>query len=358
MPLRLKPEEIVAHMEREGYRFSRFSLRQEGAYAPSDADWNQKDVVHVNFVHPTVRSCVTVVEPETSTVIFNQSSLGLRFPLAITSYQHSDGAQLSYFSLFFFIFVIDTRYEASGTGRTQVTTEYHIGAPPWLTPFVPVLRWMLKRNYQVLMSVDVPMRERRGTLRTWGYRFTTDGAPIEYDQTVDIGQNHVCPPDGVKPPATIQLSVERDLRPGGEYLVGRDDHLGLRLVLQGTRLVAFPRMCPHEGASTDRAECQGTRLICPWHGRGLRALISLDLAQDPTEGVTSLYRLRVEGDVLTIEPRPRGPETTGVPASLRTGGEPGGNDAEGLVADEDRRLPGAKIEYIAGGIPRAQRDDC
>jgi nitrite reductase/ring-hydroxylating ferredoxin subunit len=98
---------------------------------------------------------------------------------------------------------------------------------------------------------------------------------------------------------------------GREILVGRDDHLGLRVLQSGRRrsVSVYPRMCAHEGASLDGCPIEGGAIRCPWHGRTIAALATFDLARSDDEARETVHhRLAIVGATLRIAP-----VTTGSP---------------------------------------------
>jgi nitrite reductase/ring-hydroxylating ferredoxin subunit len=82
--------------------------------------------------------------------------------------------------------------------------------------------------------------------------------------------------------------------------VGRSDHLGLKLRRVGDTLVAFPRMCPHEGADLDPIPLTEDCLTCPWHGRRLPPVATLDLTEDEVTATTASHQLVVTDGELHV----------------------------------------------------------
>ena len=81
-----------------------------------------------------------------------------------------------------------------------------------------------------------------------------------------------------------------------EWLLGRDDHLGLRVVRDGARVRVFERLCRHEGASLDRCPTGGGALECPWHGRRVAPLATFTLDGAPRSAATACHRFSLERD--------------------------------------------------------------
>jgi nitrite reductase/ring-hydroxylating ferredoxin subunit len=279
--------QIVSRLKREGLQFSSFDLIHEGRYAVDDADWNYKDVPHLHFVHELAEGILTSVGDDVVTSVNMQKVLWFRFPFAVTNYESGPNSQTYYTVWLYYILIIETTYEAAGPDLTRVVTTYSVGFPKWLRWTFPLIKWILKRNYDNLMTTDIPMRLRKGELRSWGYTFRKEGARYSFAKTMDIKVPNVIPP--LKSAATESRSlVLSDVLPtDGEYFMGRDDHLGIRLVREGGLLMLFPRMCPHEGASLDRYKCSGPKeavkggvLRCPWHGRSFGPFATIDVSSE------------------------------------------------------------------------------
>lgn len=276
---RYAKKHIIAKLKHEGLTFSEFSVVHEGNYTVEDADWNYKDVPHLHHIHELVEAVFTSVDDDYIATINMQKVLGLKLPLAVFNYQTEPNVQTYYTTWFFFVLIVETRYDQLAPIRTRVTTTYSIGSPKLLKWTFPLLRWVLKRNYDNLMSGDIPMRERRGQLRAWGYRFKKDNAFYSFEDTMDIKRSNVIPPTGASD-RSISVDINETLPSDGEVLIGESDHRGLRLVRNKDELFIFPRMCLHEGACLDRQTIKSGTLNCPWHGRQVTPIAIFDLSSN------------------------------------------------------------------------------
>jgi len=302
-------DQIVKRLEKEGLHFSEFTLTHEGLYDIEDADWNYKDVPHLHVVHELAEAIPTVVGDDVVASVNMQKVLWFRFPFALTNFESGPNSQTYYTTWLFFVLLIHTSYESLGYNRTRVDTTYSVGSPAWLKFAFPIIRWILKRNYDNLMSTDIPMRLRRGELRGWGYRFHKDDERYSFEKTMDITKSNVVAPAESSAPTNYRFSIAQDLPLDGDHFLGRDDHLGLRVVRRNQTIMIFPRMCPHEGASLDRYKCsgpkdplKGDRLVCPWHGRIFRPIASIDLNNtSPFEVKTIQHTISCNGVDLSID---------------------------------------------------------
>jgi len=295
-------EQLIFQLKNEGLTFSSFTLTHEGNYAASDADWNYKDVPHLHHLHELVEAIISVVEDDKIATINMQKVFGINLPLTVFNYQSGSSSQIYYTTFLFFVLIVETAYEQVGPNRTRVSTTYSVGCSRLLKWCFPLIRWVIKRNYDNLMLADIPMRERRGQLRSWGYSFFKESPSYSFEKTMEILKPNVIPPESSTRFSPTTLSLDRDLPLDGEYLLGRDDHLGLRLVRSNNTIMIYPRLCPHEGASLDSQKCMNKKIKCPWHGRMFNPLVTLDASKDtPQEFITENHEITLSYKTLTIK---------------------------------------------------------
>jgi hypothetical protein len=213
---------------------------------------------------------------------------GFTVPLAVFIFENTPTSQLYYTASFFYILIMESIYTELGPNRTKVETTYCIGAPKFLKWSFPLLRWLIKRNYRDLMSSDIPMRERRGQLRSWGYQFYKDSLTYSYLKSADIRGTHVISPS-VPEHAPIQIFLEDNFPMDGEYFWGRDDAWGLRIVRFKNKLSLFGRMCHHEGASLDKQVCVNDQLKCPWHGKLFSPIATFQMNSNEAQAVSTKF---------------------------------------------------------------------
>ena len=312
-------KELIVQLEQQGLKFKQFALIHEGDYAVSDADWNYKDVPHLHHVHMLVEAILGAVGDNEIATINVQKVLWFTIVLSVFNYQSGKDRQTYFTSFGPYSLIIETSYKEIGEIKTRVTTNYAIGGSRFWMLFFPVLAWLLKRNYADLMSADIPMRERRGQLRKWGYQFKKTDAYYSFRKTMQITEPNVVPPEGVLPAeGKTVIDLNKVLPSDGIYFMGRSDHLGLQLIRKGDSLNVFPRMCPHEGALLDARPCdEQQRLTCPWHGRVFKSLAKFNLKglTDPIE--TSEFIFKYSGQILEVQTKPA--KDMKMPASKQSG---------------------------------------
>lgn len=300
--------QLVSQLRTQGLCFSEFTLTHEGDYSVADADWNYKDVPHLHWVHELVEATIGYVSDKEIATINMQNILGLTFPMVVFNYQSTPLTQTYFTTFLIFVLIIETGYEKLGPNRTRVNTTYSIGSSKLWRWAHPLIRWTIKRNYKNLMSQDIPMRTRRGQLRSWGYSFYNPAstAPLySFEETIDVSKSNVIPPkDPSLSFAPVQLSLTQDLAQDGERFIGRDDHLGLRLVRTGSKISIYPRLCPHEGCSLDSKRSDNDRVRCHWHGRLFGPLAVIDLNHRSNQEIQLEYHtVGLADTILTFRPK-------------------------------------------------------
>jgi len=309
-------DEIVAMLRAEGVKFRFIECVTEGDYAPEDAAWNYMDIPHLTYVHKQVDGCLTLAGDAFAASVFFQKVAFSRLPLSVLIYQTAPNAVTYYTSYAFFLLVIQTTWESIGDIRTRVTTRYAIGWVHWLLGLgYPLISWLIKRNYRILMQEDLPMRSQRGSLRKRGYDFKMKGqVPSFIDSRKIMQQNVLVPDHNVVAPDTVPLWEPRtvpygDLRDGEPLFVGADDHVGLSILKIGAVVHVYPRLCSHEGASLDAAvkgcgstasQPSGCTIQCPWHGRKFRPILSVPLPAVVSTYETDWHTYAVAEGGLTI----------------------------------------------------------
>src|SRR5437879_2286948 len=193
MAIKKSKEEFITKLKKEGYFFSEFSMTSEGNYTVSDADWNYKDIPHLQYIHELAEAVPCFIDHDAIANVFVQKIFGFKFPLSVFIYEPAPNIQLYYTTLFFYILFIESKYEELGPNKTRVVTNYSIGFPKLLKWTVPILRWIIKRNYNNLMSGDIPMRDRRGELRSWGYTLHKEDLTHSYEKSLDLKKLNAIP---------------------------------------------------------------------------------------------------------------------------------------------------------------------
>ena len=291
-------DNLVSQLTGEGFRFCHFTMISEGDYSADDADWNYKDTPHLHQIHALAESHPALVGHDLNCTINLQRILGMWFPIALVNFEFAKNRQVYYTTLLFFVLVIETKIEPRGPISCAVHTNYSIGAPRWIFFLTPLLRKLVVRNYHVLMSEDIPMRNRRGQLRKLGYSFRKKGETYSFANSRLIMQENLLPPSGAS--NVIRADYVELLQGKREAFAGDEGLLGFRLVRIADEVVLYPRACPHEGASLDKSDCTGGSVKCRWHGRNIAPIGRFRWGEN-TQFSGKAYRGEVIGETLIVE---------------------------------------------------------
>jgi hypothetical protein len=304
--VKLSRDEIVEQLEGLGFVHRSVECSTVGDYLPADVDWNNKDVVHRNFIHSRIVDVPTVMEKDLQAALSYQTVLGAPFPIVLVHYDTAPNEQAHMVTALAWTMITHHRFVPLSETRTKAITTYTVASSRFFMLLWPVIRQLLKINHRTLMSEDGPLRERRGQLRRWGYHYRGDGAPVDIRTTVSVAANNLVFPDPPAEPPTFDPIPLSRLADGSRVLVGRSDHLGMILSREGSRLTAYSRLCPHEGAPLDDAEVRDGCQACPWHGRQLPPLAELDLEAEEPSAETRYHCLAVVDDAVrvTVKPSP------------------------------------------------------
>lgn len=271
---KMSASNLVESLTKEGMHFSSSAMSSEGSYTPADADWNYKDIPHLNELHNLVDGIATAIGDDIITTIFMQRLGPLRFPLTVVNYSVGDDSQTYYTTFGPFCLVIETQWAAINTNQTRVVTTYNLGSSRLLKLSHRFVHRLLRKNYETLMSADIPMRERRGDLRSSGYSFRDDLGGYSFLRTLRIYDNNLIPPvSGVNFSVQLHLSELAE----GRTIYGDSASSGLIIERNGSSVSIFNRTCTHEGALLDPALLDGECLRCPWHGRHVKPRVSFEL---------------------------------------------------------------------------------
>lgn len=297
VPRRSSAEVLLRQLRKAGYTIDTFSVDSTGDYAVADADWNYKDVLHLNTVHTKVQSIHGTLDDDLGTGIALQKVGPIPFPLVVVTYATSERSLTYYMTMGPFILVVYSEYEALGANRTKVNTTYNVATSGIARLAIPLIRRIIRGNYRTLMREGLPMRDRRGVLRARGFSFHSDGRPRTFTETRDFLIKNVVPPErtGTKTESFALDALDKN----GAQLVGSDDDCGLRVEHQDGDLLFFPRLCDHEGASLDCAALRHGRLSCPWHAKAIHPLARVPISEGQDVRFNG-FGVRIERNVVSV----------------------------------------------------------
>jgi len=293
----LSRERISVGLSSLGLSSSISQRSTEGEYEPFDADWNYKDIPHLAEVHHAVDGVVIASETDHTSSVFLQQVGPFRIPLIVYIGSGSSNNAVYVGSAGSFVIVIETVWDRIGENRTRVTTTYEIFSPKVLRFLQPLVHRLLSRNYDILMTADLPMRDQRGKLRKRGYTFVGDTSGYGFRESSNVFVRNVIAPAEFR---TSAIRVPLDNLPEGRSLHGGEAEDGVVIERNGNTLTMYPRICDHEGASLDCAIKQEKGLRCPWHGRNVRPVAVADLATRTATSTSSETMVELQDGQLVI----------------------------------------------------------
>ena len=164
---KLNYQQIISKMNNEGYCNTEFVIDSLGNYTPEDSDWNYKDVPHLNIVHKNVEGVQAIVDDNfVGTINFLKIPyIGITLPLIFVNYEILKNEQIYFSSFGPFMILVETISEKINS-KTMVRSKFCILSKPILKFLHIFIKKMVIKNNKVLMSEDIPMRERRYKLRS------------------------------------------------------------------------------------------------------------------------------------------------------------------------------------------------
>lgn len=264
----------------DGMSFKNFYHESKGIFLDKDVDWNYKDILHPRLVHKLLDQTHIYTNDYTTNQIFFQKIGFFKLPFQVIQFDVNINTIAYCFTIFGFVIYIETEYTTKNK-LTLVKTTYHIGS---LSKFLlnltfPFFKYLLSKNYKKLMSEDMPLRERKGVLRSWGITFKTDQyTKISYNDCKNISFNNVIFTNKFKPKLANKVLINKKNNLIESFLIGRSDNYGLRGEINNDIISFYPRICSHEGACLDKSQPSKNNAIkyisCPWHGKKIKPIFN------------------------------------------------------------------------------------
>lgn len=274
-------EKIDTWIRAQGFSRKMFCLMSEGVWNFDDADWNYKDIPHVNYVHELIDSIPVTIDNAYLNLIIFQKIFFLKLPAALQNFDYSENEQMYYLNFGFFLLIVKSKITSLGDNRTRVETQYNVYAQRLINfLFFPLVKKIIERNYRNLMLGDLPMRERRGWLRGRGYEFNRKypNKKYSFSETLELTDSVKLPNNLIPSHYTLKMD---DSGNASEWLLGDPDYLGLRIVKVNTKVNFYRRICMHQGADLSAVPIlRDAVILCPWHNKPCSALATLDLDEE------------------------------------------------------------------------------
>lgn len=275
-----KADILKKQLSKHSIIFKSFSIETEGKWNFDDADWNYKDIPHLEYVHELIDNTPSYISDDIicSIAIQKIPFFFLKFPITLTNYDTSSDTQTYYSTLLFWVLIIESKIISLGNNKTKVVTTYNIGSTLLFQIFYPLIKYLIKKNYNNLMLGDLPMRERRGYLRTKGISFLkkNNSGKYTFPETAELSISKVIFPKKAYKNYKYKIQLKKFIN-DKVFEIG-DDIYGLLIIYQNDTFKIFKRTCDHEGANLTK-NCfnyKNNRLICPWHGKVVHPIATLD----------------------------------------------------------------------------------
>lgn len=266
----MRPNTQLDSIERKlvsfGLRTSRSTHVSTGEWSADDAIWNYLDVPHLNYVHSAVDGIELFADEFSTSSLLVQKAFGFK-ALGVMSQTFREKNSFLYAgTVAMFTIVVETtiseNYDESGLKCASAETIYMVVSGKLLRPLHALVHRVLSRNYAVLMSEDLPMREHRGRLRQSGFNFLRDGK-YGYKQSKMIAETNVGWPDKF----TEIVICPEDL--SAEWLILKEEAVNLLAVRKIDETIeAVSLICSHEGGPICFVDGNPK---CSWHGRTAKA---------------------------------------------------------------------------------------
>ena len=287
---------MISGLQELGFVFTSTQQITEGEYLSSDVEWNYNDLPHLCEVHDLAERVEGVIAEDYAASILVQKVGPFELPMSLFNYAISRSENFYFTSFGPYVLLVQTKWTTKDQ-TTKVVTTYFLGSKKILKISHKLVHSLLAKNYRNLMKDDIPMRSRRGSLRFRGYTFTGDSSGNGFLELFNLAKCGVVAPTDLNSFTWECLisAVEQ-----GTTLAGSNDNSGVRLQREDDLLTVFPRICMHAGASLDLAKIDGSCIKCPWHGRLIKPIFTVNLADDTKIYESKGLRVEVKNSMLFV----------------------------------------------------------
>tara|TARA_Y100000590_G_scaffold290551_1_gene327064 strand:+ start:340 stop:1302 length:963 start_codon:yes stop_codon:yes gene_type:complete len=295
-------EQLIDSLKAQGFKFTFAEFDEIGNYLPEDSDWNYKDVTHLNHVHTKVHSVLATALDDMTTCINlqNISLLGVKIPLSMVNYEFDKFNQIYFTSSGPFVIIGNTLSELHGKDQTKVITKFAIGSKGFVSIFHPLIKFVLSKNHKKLMEEDTPMRVRRGLLRKNGHSFYIPKETYPFYFSEEISRSNIFLK---KIDNGISIS-KKDLYKKGEKEESIGEEIGIYSFFTTNKdgqISLWTSTCSHEGAFLSKQCLKKNILKCPWHGRKIQPLLTVNNEKNIKIIPSIDYVVREETDHIKIK---------------------------------------------------------
>jgi nitrite reductase/ring-hydroxylating ferredoxin subunit len=292
---------LIQSLKLENFKFSIFEFEEIGDYAPEDSDWNYKDITHTTYIHKDVEAIQASIMDDLQSSINLQkiSLLGITIPLSVVNYEYDKFNQIYFTSTGPFIVIGNTVSAAIKNKRTSVKTTFAVGSRGFFSFFNFFIKRLIVKNHKKLMSEDLPMRIRRGKLRENNHSFYNPKKSYSFSFSKDINRSNLFYKDNSE---IFKILKEDILKAKDNSYIGENIGIYSYLITKSnSETKVWPSTCPHEGAMLDKKCLKENSIQCPWHGRKIQPLFSIDSNGETRSFPNIDYAVKEEGVYIKIK---------------------------------------------------------
>ena len=291
---------LVSEFKNKGYVFTNFKIESEGNYHPDDADWNDKDVLHVNHVHTNVSQIPPYIDDQicTSIQFVIIPIIKIQIPIIVLNYELGKYKNI-FVSTMGPIVLIMEKIISGSIKQSKIEQNYYVGTK-FFFKFMhyPIKKYLIKYN-KFTMDEDVPMREQRSNLRKKGHLFSKKGNTFSYLESLFLDDNNVSLENNDQY-FSIDLSNITD-----DLIIRKEDSsiINFHILKKQNKLVFWKSICPHQGAYLDINDHDKIKK-CPWHGLTHESVATVDIEEKKIEeNNNKIYKFQLNWPNLKIELR-------------------------------------------------------
>ena len=273
-----------------------------GDYSPRDSEWNYSDIPHLNYVHTKVDGHCFHSDSERIMNLFMQRIGPLSIHVA-NYIEHTERNQHRYWmNIVGMVVAVTTTHNSTPDGKSKTLTEYNFFYRSFLEKiFAFLIKQATKKNYKVLMSEDVPMRNQRGFLRNLGITFLSDSKrTIGFEETADLTIKNVNAKNYFKSGEEKLLDLNKNL---GKYHI---KEWFITIATFDNKISILGNICQHEGAKLNydyNSDDRTCLAACPWHGKRITPLITINKSRSNSykfNYLNKIFEAKISNNYLSL----------------------------------------------------------
>ena len=134
--------QLKSLFEKKGFKFRNFTLSFIGDYLPDDADWNYKDIRHLNIVHKTLYGIQAINTRDVMCNINLQKIpvLGIEIPMTLFQYDAKKNNPIYISTLGPYVIIVNTIFDINEKNQTKISTLFQLAQKAYLEYFILQLK--------------------------------------------------------------------------------------------------------------------------------------------------------------------------------------------------------------------------